>query len=259
MRVGDEGLELREIIFQCPAVYRVVIGLDGLVLSANGVLDVLAGEVVAGEDPRLASGLDGHVGDGEPVGDADVLHIAVELERLVVRSIHTDVGDDPQDEVLPADVSVELALDDDLDGLGDLEPELAGGEHGCGLGGTYACGQRVHRTVCARVRIRTDDEPARGCEALLHHQLMAHSALPDLEVVRDLMLLSELAHLLGLGGRVDVLGRDVVVRDEDHLVLVQLIRAELVVFSEGDGAGDVVHHDVIHVGDDDLSSTGVLA
>ena len=73
------------------------------------------------------------------------------------------------------------------------------------------------------------------------------------------MLLSELAHLLGLGGRVDVLGRDVVVRDEDHLVLVQLIRAELVVFSEGDGAGDVVHHDVIHVGDDDLPGTGVLA
>jgi len=257
--IGHEGLELREVVLERPAVDRVVVRIHCLVFSADAVLDVLAGQLVAREDTGLAAGPDGHVGDGEPVRNADVLDIAVELEGLVVGPVDADVGDDLQDEVLAPDVPVELPLDDALDGLRDLEPEPAGGEDRRGLGGSDSGGQRVDRSVRAGVRVGSDYEPAGSREALLDHQLVAYAAPADLEIVRYLVLLRELAHLLGLGRGVYVLGRDVVVRDEDHPVLVQPVGPELLVLPEGDGARDVVDHHVVHIGYDYLPGAGVRA
>ena len=67
------------------------------------------------------------------------------------------------------------------------------------------------------------------------------------------MLLHEVPHLLGLHGGCDVLVGHVVVGDEDHPLLEHLAVADLIVLPECDGAGDVVDHNVVHVGYHDLS------
>ena len=136
-RWGNHALQLVEVVLQGPAVLRVGVRLHGGVLSPDEVLDVIFCFIVAGEDSGLSAGLDGHVGDGEPVGDGHVVDsLSAELERLVVGTVHPDVADDLQHEVLSSDVFPELAVEDDLDGLGDLEPQLAGGEDDTRLGGS---------------------------------------------------------------------------------------------------------------------------
>ena len=252
------ALQLVEVVLQGPAVLRIRVCLDRSVLSPHEVLDVFFRLLVAGEDSGLSAGLDRHVGDGEPVGDGHVVHtLSAELERFVISTVYPDVADDLQHEVLSSHVFPEFAVEDDLDGLGNLEPQLAGGEHHSGLGGSDSGGKRIYSTVSAGVGVGADDEPAGSGETLLDHELVADSALSDLEVIGEVVLLHEIPHLLGLDGGCDVLVGNIVVRDEDHPLLEHLPVADLVVFPECDGAGDVVDHHVVNIGDHDLSRFGI--
>jgi len=82
--------------------------------------------------------------------------------------------------------------------------------------------------------------------------LDTHAA--DLVVVRDAELAGELPYDLGLLGRLDVLVRRVVVRDQSDLVRIEHgVDADLAELADGDRGGDVVGEHQVEVALDELA------
>ncbi len=157
---------------------RVEVDLNGLLVLGIGVcliedrlplaaaLEVSLGHLVHGEDAVLGTGLNGHVADAQAVVHGQGGHTrAGELHGLVQGTVHTDHADDVEDEVLAADAGAELALEDELDGGGHLEPCHAGGHTGGHIGGAHTGGERTQCTVGAGVAVGADDAVTRRHDA----------------------------------------------------------------------------------------------
>ena len=146
-----------------------------------------------------------------------------------------------EDDILCGHAFGELAFDVELHGLRDLEPRFTRRIRDTGVGGAHARRERAERTVGAGVGVRPDDQVARDDDALLGQQRMLHAHAPDLPVVGDPLLGDELAHLLGLLGRLDVLVRRVMVGHErDARGIPHLIDAGPLEYIDGDRSGHIV-------------------
>ena len=159
-----------------------------------------------------------------------LLHaVADELQALVQRAGNADLTDQVQDDVLAGDRRWQLTGELDLDGGGHLEPRHALGHAGGHIGGADAGGERAHRAVGAGVAVGADDAVARGHDALFGQQRVLNAHLADIVEVEDVVLVCELAALLGLGRALDVLvGDKVVEHDVDAGLVKDGIKARLV-------------------------------
>ena len=165
--------------------------------------------------------------------------------------------------VLASDAGGQLAVNDELDGLGHLEPGLARGHAHAGIGGTHPRGERAQRAVGAGVAVGADDAVSGGDDALLRQEGVLHAHLAHVEEVDDAVSAGELPALLGLLGALDVLVGDEVIQNDVHPGLVENIaKARLFKLVDGNRGGDVVaQHDVQLCIDElaclDLGKTGM--
>ena len=163
-----------------------------------------------------------------------------------------------EDDVLGTRARGQVAVDDDANGLGDLEPGAPGGHAHARVSGPHTRGERADAAVGAGVAVGADDEVAGDDDALLGEKgvLDAHAAL--FEVVRDAVLVREVPGHLGLLGRLDVLVGRVVVGDEKDLLAVEDACADLAHGLDGDGCRDVVGEDTVEVALDELAGDDLV-
>ena len=253
--VSHGGLDLAEVNFNGADVLCIGICLVSSPGTVHTTFHVSNGGLVHREDAVLGTGLDGHVGNAQTVvhGQGGNALTAV-LQALVQRAVHADHADQVEDHVLAADTGLQLAGQVDLDGLGDLEPGLAGGHTGCHVGGTHAGGESAQCAVGAGVGVSADDAVTGSHDALFRQQGVLDTHLAHIVEVVDVEALGEGAALEALLSGLDVLVGGEMVHDHGDLALIENAgEAFLLKLTDGHGRGDVVAQDHIQLGTDQLT------
>ena len=180
---------------------------------------------------------------------------AVELLRLVQGAVVAQLADKKEHHVLAGDPRVlRHAVEDDLDGLGHAQPQLAGGPGGGQIGGADAGGERVDAAVGATVGVGAQHQVAGHDVALVRQQGVLDASLTRLEVVLDIVLAREIPARLGHGGGGDVLGRHEVAHDDEDLVRVGELRDAVGVEDADRQRGrDIIAHDDVGLADDHVA------
>ncbi len=224
-------------------------------------LQVLRRLLVEADDAVLAAGLDGHVAHREALVDGQrVDGLAGELHGLVEGAVDADQADGVQHQVLAGDPRLRAARVDELDALGHAQPDAAPGHGGGEVGAAHAGAEGGHGAVGAGVAVGADDDVARRHHAHVgqEHVLDAHA--PHLEVVDDLVLAGELAHLLGLARRLDVLVRREVVGHQGDAGRVEDLREPgLLELVDRQRGGDVVGQREVDLRLDDVAGMHLVA
>ena len=98
------------------------------------------------------------------------------------------------------------------------------------------------------------DDAVTGChDAFFGQQSVLDAHLAHIVEVEDVVLVGELAALLGLGRALDVLvGNEVVEDDGDVLFVEHAVEARLFELVDGDGGGDVIAQHDVELGVDEL-------
>ena len=125
VRVADRRLERVKVDDDAALILGVGVGLvlDPRALAA--ALQICLGDFIHREDAVLGTGLDGHITDAEAVLHRQGLHtVTDEFQALVQCAGNADLTDQMQNDVLACDRLVQLTLELDLDGGGDLEPAM---------------------------------------------------------------------------------------------------------------------------------------
>ena len=254
--VADGGFQLVQIDLNGLFVLGIRVGLKEHRLTLAAALEVAAGHIVHREDAVLGTGFDGHVADAQAVVHRQAGNArAGELHGFVQRTVHTDHADDVQDQVLAGDAGAELALEHELDGRGHLEPCHAGGHAGSHIGGADTGGEGTQCTIGAGVAVRTDHAVACGHDAFFRQQSVLNAHLAHIVEVKDVVLVGELAALLGLGGALDVLvGHKVVQHDGNVLFVEHTVKTGLFKLVDGNRGGDVVAQYDVQLCIDELAS-----
>ena len=150
MREGNRRLQGREIDRYLPCVLRICIRLINGVRLRRMRLHILDGLLVNREDTVLSACLDRHVADRETVIHAELSDArAGELDGLVARTIHADLADQVQDDVLTGHPLLLLADEVNPDRGRHLEPELAGRHRRRHIGGTDTSRECPERAIGA--------------------------------------------------------------------------------------------------------------
>ena len=253
--VADGRLEGREVDFNGLLVLGVRVGLIEHRLALAAALEISLCHVVHGEDAVLGTGLDGHVADAQAVVHGEGGNArAGELHRLIQCTIHADHTDDVEDEVFAGNFRRQLAVQHELDGGRHLEPCHAGSHAGGHIGGANAGGECAQCAVSTGVAVGADDAVT-GCHnAFFGQQSVLDAHLAHIVEVEDVVLVGELAALLGLGRALDVLvGNEVVEDDGDVLFVEHAVEARLFELVDGDGGSDVIAQHDVELGVDELA------
>ena len=141
-----------------------------------------------------------------------------------------------EDEVFAGNFRRQLAVQHELDGGRHLEPCHAGSHAGGHIGGADAGGECAQCAVGAGVAVGADDAVT-GChDAFFGQQSVLDAHLAHIVEIEDVVLVGELAALLGLGRALDVLvGNEVVEDDGDVLFVEHAVEARLFELVDGDG------------------------
>ena len=167
-RPGDTELDFLHVELEDLLVLRVGVGSDWSVWPLGAPVQVLLRHLVELHDPVLGAGFDRHVGHRQARLHIDVAQcLARVLHRLRPRSVDPDLADDVEDQVLRLDPFLEPVVIDELERLGDAEPQLTQREHARQVGRPDARREVVQRAVGAGVRVRADDKLARKHESVL--------------------------------------------------------------------------------------------
>ena len=165
-------------------IYRILVGGVFHRRTLEPAVTVGPGHVVHWENAVFRSGLNGHVGDAEPVVDGKILKaVAGELHGLIQGAIHADHPDDMQDHVLAADPLGGLAGKSEFQGAGHLKPGLAGHHARAHIGRPYAGREGPQRAVGAGMGIRADHQAAGAHQALLRQKGMLDAHAPHVKIV----------------------------------------------------------------------------
>ena len=252
---SHSGLQSIQVDDHFAGIDGVWIGLEGLAGAVHPAVDVLHGLFIHGENPVLAAGLDGHVGDSEAVVHGQRGHpLPGELQGLIQGAVHADPTDQVEDDVLAADHGLEFSLQHHLDGSGDLEPQQAGNHGGSHIRRADAGGEGPQRPIGTGVGVGAHDDLSGGAQALLRQEGVLHAHLAHIEEIGDLMLMGKIPGLEAQFRGFDVLAGRIVVQNDGDLVPVK-DPGEAGLFKLGDGhrCGDVVAQHHVHLGLDQLT------
>ena len=255
MRVGHGAVHLAQVDLHGALILRVRVRLIGGPGAVNAALHVGLGHAVHGKNAVLGAGLDGHVGDGQPVIDGQLRHAgACKFQRLVAGAVHADHADEGQDHILAGDVGFQFSGQVHPDGGGHLEPGLTRRHGRAHIRGADAGGEGAQSAVGAGVGIGADDGLAGGHQPLLRQEgvLDAHGA--HVVVVADIELPGKGPALLALGGGLDVLvGGEMIHHQGDAALVEHLVEARRLKLVDGHRGGNVVAQHQVQSGLDELS------
>jgi len=260
VREGHHRFDSRRVDLDHLRVRRPGVGSIRAIRPHSAPLDVLFGFRIHLEEPGLGARFDGHVRHGEAIVHGEgVDGFPHELDDLVPRPIDADEPDGVQDQVLATDPGAQPAMVSDTDRLWHAHPDAARG-HGHGdVRRTHAGGKGAHGSIRASVRICADHDVPGQHQTLLGQEGMLDPHPPDLKVVRDPIVMRELAHCLALLRRLDVLVRSKVIRYErDALAIKNVVDADLGELLNGDRRRDVVRQHHVHPRVDEFSHVKVF-
>jgi len=249
------GVDLDHLRVLCLLVAREHLPSGARPAPDGPALQVLRRLLVEADDAALAAGLDRHVAHREPPVHGQVFdRLAGELHRLVEGAVDADHADRVQHQVLADDVAAGTTVIHELDRLGHAQPDAAPGHGGGEVGGADAGAEGGDGAVGAGVRVGADDEVAGGDQAHVGEDHVLDPGSAGLEEVRDAVLARELAHLLHLTGRLDVLvGREVVGHEDDARRVGHLVEPGVLELGDGQRRGDVVGQRQVDPRLDDLA------
>ena len=240
--IGHGAVHLGKVDVHGALILRVAVRLIGGPGAVYPALHIGFRHRVHGENAVLRPGLNGHVGDGQPVVDRELGNAGPgKFQGLIPGSVHADHADKGQNYVLAGDKGPELPGEVHLDGGGHLEPGLPRRHGGAHVRGPHAGGEGPQGPVGAGVGVRADNSLAGGHQALFRQQGVLDAHLPHVEVVVDVKPPGEGAALLALGGGLDVLvGCEVVHYQGDFALVEHLVKARRLKLVDRHGGGDVV-------------------
>ena len=252
MRKGDHGFQRSAVDRVLAVVQGIGIGLKDLVIS--GALEspgqIGPGDVVDADDTALGARLNGHVGHaharlhGEgPDGGAHKFY------GLVQGAVCADSANHLQNQILAVNALAQRAVQYELHGAGDLEPQLARG-NGCGqVRGTNARAERAECAVGTCVRVASDNDLARANVSLFGEQGVTDTCASKLVVVLDAFFLGPGVQAFVQFRALDILGRLKVIWCHCNLLGIKH-GVNTLVLEHGDrrGGGDIVTHDHVNIG-----------
>ncbi len=249
VRAGNLRLHAGEVVFAHIHIACLFVALVEFVLALRALRHIFFGNLVRLDDAVLAACFDRHVADGQASRHRKLLdHLTGELHGTVERSVHADVADGVQNDVLAADPLAELARVDELHALRHLEPGLAR-DHGRGnIGAAHAGRESSQPAVGAGVAVSADHHITGHHDPLLGKKRMFHAHLAYLEVQGQVMLARKLAKHIALLCRGNVLVRRKVVGNQrDPAGIKHLLRVDSPKLLDRDRRSDVVRQHQIEL------------
>ena len=255
MGVGHGAVHLGKVDVHSALILCVAVRFIGGPGAVHPALHIGFCHLVHGEDAVFRPGLNGHIGDGQPVVDSQPVHARPgELQGLIPGPVHADHADEGQNHVLAGDEGPELPGEVYFNGGGHLEPGLARRHGGAHVRGPHAGGEGPQGSVGAGVGVGADDGLAGGHQALFGKQGVLNAHFAHIEVVVDVKAAGEGAALLALGGGLDVfVGGEVIHHQGDFALVKDLAEAGRLKLVDGHGGGDVVAQHQIQLRLDQLS------
>ena len=255
MRECHGGLDLGQVDFDNFIVNRIFVSLIDNRLAVAVLCHECQCLIVNLEDTVLGTSFDCHVGHGQTVAHGQRSHaLASEFHRAVQSTVYADLANDVQDHVLAGDVWVQLALENKLDSRRHLEPSLADRHAACHIGRADTGRECTQCTVCAGVRVCTDNNVTGNDQSFFRKQGMFDTHLTNVIEVGNLLFAAEIAAHFTLCGSLDVLVRGKVIHDHGHLVLIEnVVLVQLVEFPNCNGGSDVVAQYPIQIDQDQLT------
>ena len=242
MRQGYGGFQLGEVNGYFLLILCILVCFVNVNGTLESVFDILHGLFVHGENAVFAACLDRHVCDGEAVVHGELCNaFARELNGLVESAVYADHTDQVQDDVLTADILLQLADKVYLDRGRNLEPVLACSHARCHVGGTNTRGERAERAVSASVRIRTDDAVAGADKTFFGQKRVLDADASYIIEMGDIKSLCKISCGSAELCRLDVLAGGVVVEyDRDSILIKNFCKARVVKYLDGNGGGNIV-------------------
>ena len=239
----------------------VRIGLPGRDIAGirAGRAHIGGGHRIGRNQSGLAAELGRHVAQGHALGHGQRRdRLADILDDLVAADIHAELGAEMQHHVLGAHAETESALPVDQDGLGHLEPDLAGHEHAGHLGGADAEHEGAESAAGRRMAVAADDEHA-GLQVAAFGQHDMADALHVVEI-GDALLRHPVARELEDRGALGVDRRHVMVGNDDDARRVPDLGAETIQDRLGPARpAGIVDHGKVDLADDDLARPDTLS
>ena len=232
---------------------RVFIRGDDVERLMIAPLDVGDGLFIDRENAILSAGFDRHIRNGETVGHGKGMDArAGEFQRLVQRTIDADHTDQCQDDILTGDVLRLRAGQDDFDRIRHFEPCFAGRHGNAEVSRTDAGREAAQRAVGAGMRVRADGDHAGPYEAFFRKQCMLDTDTPLLEIIDNAIFMRKVTDDLRKSGRLDILCRLEMIRNENDLLLVEYRDTDAFEFRNGRRRGDIIRHDQVKAAIDQI-------
>ncbi|MBA7695236.1 hypothetical protein ES703_103858 [subsurface metagenome] len=149
----------------------------------------------------FCSGLDSHIGHGEPLSHGKLFDNAPrEFQGAVVCAVNSQRAQGIEYKVFSPHPGQQRALVFDFDCWGYLEPGLAGGQYYPEVGTPDTGGKGAQGAVRTGMAICPDNQISRYDEALFRQKYMFDTGLPHFIVMVNLMVNGKFPHHLGLLG-----------------------------------------------------------
>ena len=102
------------------------------------------------------------------------------------------------------------------------------------------------------MRVRADGDHAGPYEAFFRKQCMLDTDTPLLEIIDNAVFMREVTDDLCKSGRLDILCRLEMIRNENDLLLVEYRDADAIEFRNGRRRGDIIRHDQVKAAVDQI-------
>ena len=205
MRFGHARDNFGKINFDLTAIIRILICPDF--------------EVICADKAAFSSHFHDHVCNCHSVGKGTTVQVfAIKLHAPVVGTGSGDPTDNSQNHILRGAAPRQYAVKHNLNRLRHPKPVFASQQSNAHIRRTDAGGKCTDCTICASVRIRSQDKLSRLNMPFLNHQLVTDALAAFIK--GNVLLMGKITqHLLKVGHTL-IRGRTCVIHDEEYLLWV---------------------------------------
>ena len=252
-RTGQNRHQILGLVGQFSDIYSVRIAHQRFLEVVQLDLTVLGGLFVRGEQSAFRTRLDGHICHRHSAGYCHVFNgITGEFQCLVGSAVRPEIADQTKNDVFGSHICRKFTVNGNFDGLRNFYPQLSGTQDGSHLGITDAGGESTYAAVCRGMAVCTENYIAGFYVSGLCHQLMADTVTSM--YIFHAVFFNEFISFAEMTGVIHLAGRNQMVVDQNYLVRVpELCKAHLFKFIRHKGNKDIVDHDSVHVGGNNIT------
>ena len=262
-RTGKYRYQILSLISQFSCIHSIRVTRQRFLEVVQLDLTILGGFLIRCEQCTFRARFDGHICHRHPAGNAHVFHgITGEFQRLISSTVSTKIADQTKNDVFGSYIHRKLTVNGDFDGLRNFYPQLTSTQDRSHLGIADTRGKSTHTAVSSSMAVCTKYHIARFNITGLCHQLMADTVTSmyifHAVFFNEFISLTEMAGIIHLTCR-----NEVVVDQHDFVRIPELCESHFFEFIRHKGNKDIVDHDSVHVGGNnitgfDIADTGVV-